>query len=167
MAEAQPDGGAPPTPDDFPAAPVVGVGAVVWKDGRVLLIQRGKPPRRGSWSLPGGHQEVGETVAATARREVREETGVEVRLLGIAAVVDLIEREGERVRRHFTVVDFLAEWADGEAVAGDDASAVAWATPAECPGYGLNAKVLEIIDLAARRLAERRAGAVEPLTEAR
>ena len=145
-------------PDDYPKAPVVGVGAVVWKDGHVLLIRRGKPPGRGNWSLPGGHQEVGETVIEAAHREVMEETNVSIRILDIAAVVDLIQREGERVRRHFTVVDMVADWIDGEAMAGSDAMDVAWARPQDLPSYNLTEKALEVIAIAGRRRAAILAG---------
>ena len=131
--------------------PVVGVGAVVWKGERVLLIRRGKEPRRGSWTLPGGRQELGETVYAAATREVREETGVDIRILDIAGVVDLIERDGDRVARHYTVIDVAAEWTGGEARADDDAMAVAWASPDEYDAYALTPAVREVIAAARRQ----------------
>ena len=127
-------------------SPVVGVGAVVWKEGRVLLIKRGQPPRQGSWSLPGGRQELGETVAEGAIREVREEAGIDIRILDTVAVVDLIERDpAGAVTHHYTVIDLLAEWVSGEARAGDDAADVAWADPAMLDGYDLTPKVREVI----------------------
>lgn len=133
-------------------APVVGVGAVVWKDGRLLLIRRGQPPRQGSWSLPGGRQELGETVQQTAVREVLEETGVTIRILDLAAVVDLIHHEGAVLQYHYTVIDFVAEWTGGEAVAGDDAAAVRWVTPAELDGYDLTPEMHRVIAIAADKL---------------
>ena len=78
---------------EYPARPIVGVGVVVWHGERVLLVRRGKPPRVGHWSLPGGAQQLGETVAQAARREVMEEAGLEVALGDIVATVDLIERD--------------------------------------------------------------------------
>jgi ADP-ribose pyrophosphatase YjhB (NUDIX family) len=129
--------------------PVAAVGAVVWKDGRVLLIRRGRPPRMGQWSLPGGRQEWGETVDETAVREIREETGVAIRVLDVAAVVDLIHRDTDgAIEHHFTVVDVVAEWTDGEAVAGDDAAGVAWADPDALESYDLTPKMIEVIALA-------------------
>jgi len=134
------------------AAPVVGVGAVVWKGDKLLLVRRGHAPRAGSWSLPGGRQQSGETVYQAAAREIREETGVEIRILGIADVVDLIERRADGgVAHHYTVIDMAAEWAGGEARAGDDAAEVAWATRADLARYDLTPKVLEVIELAARK----------------
>lgn len=109
----------------YPSHPVVGVGAVVWRGDRVLLARRGRPPRQGSWTLPGGKQHLGETVAETARREIREEVGLEIAVADVVAVVDLIERDAQGgIAYHYTVIDVLAEWVSGEAVAGDDVDAV-------------------------------------------
>lgn len=123
---------------EYPPFPMVGVGAVVWRDGRVLLVKRAKPPRLGQWSLPGGLQEVGETVFDTARRELREETGLDIEVLEVAEVVDYIERDDQgRVRYHYTLVDVLAVAPEGEAVAGEDAAEVRWFGPEELPGLTL------------------------------
>jgi len=130
-------------------APQVGVGAIVWKDDKVLLIRRGQPPRKGSWSLPGGRQQLGETVNEGVAREVREETGIEIRILDMVAVVDLIEREGDAIAYHYTVIDVVAEWVSGEAVAGDDAAEVAWVRADALAPYDLTPKMLEVIELAA------------------
>ena len=117
---------------EYPERPVVGVGAVVWRGDRVLLICRGKPPRLGQWSLPGGAQQLGETLEEAIAREVREETGLELAELRFLATVDLIEPDPEGlVRFHYTLIDFVAEAAAGEAVPGDDAAAVAWFAPGE------------------------------------
>ena len=143
---------------DFPDRPIVGVGVVVWRGDRVLLIRRGKPPRVGQWSLPGGAQELGETVAETARREVLEETGLELAVLDLLTVVDLIEPgdEPDRYRYHYTLIDFVAEAAPGEAIAAGDAAAVAWFDRASLPSLGLWDETLRIIDLAARRRPDTR-----------
>ncbi|HLT78256.1 MAG TPA: NUDIX hydrolase [Ferrovibrio sp.] len=117
---------------EYPEQPLIGLGAIVWKDGKVLMVQRGRPPRQGIWSLPGGLQLLGETVAEGIRREIREETGVEIELLGLVEVVDSVQRDAAgRVLYHYTIVDYAARWVSGEAVAGDDAAAVAWVDPAE------------------------------------
>jgi ADP-ribose pyrophosphatase YjhB (NUDIX family) len=103
------------------------VGVVVWRNDRFLLVRRGKEPNRGQWSIPGGAQHLGETVYQAAEREVREETGLSVRVLGLVDVVDGIRREDDgRVSWHYTLVDMVAEWLAGDAVAGDDAEAVEW-----------------------------------------
>ena len=133
----------------YPQRPIVGVGVVVWRDDRVLLIRRGQPPRRGEWSLPGGAQAVGETVFEAARREVLEETGLAVEVLGLVDVVDSIHRdESGRVRYHFTLVDVHAEWRGGEARPLDDAAAVAWFDLEELPRLGLWSETDRVIRFA-------------------
>ena len=100
----------------------MGVGAVVFRDDRVLLIKRGKPPRMGDWSLPGGMQEIGETVFEAAAREVREETGVMISDIALIDVVDSITRDDDaRVQFHYTLVDVVAKWRSGEPAGGSDA----------------------------------------------
>ncbi len=103
--------------------PVPAVGVVCLRGDEVLLIRRGRPPRIGEWSLPGGRIEPGETVRAAALRELREETGVEAELLGLIDVVDGLFPEGGR---HYVLIDFAARWRSGEPVAGDDAAAAAF-----------------------------------------
>lgn len=83
---------------EYPSRPIAGVGVVVLRDDRVLMIRRGREPRLGQWSIPGGKQEVGETWRETATREVREETGVEIDVIGIVDVVDAIVRDGDPPR---------------------------------------------------------------------
>jgi ADP-ribose pyrophosphatase YjhB (NUDIX family) len=135
----------------YPERPVVGVGVVVWRDGRVLLVRRGRPPRLGQWSLPGGAQRLGETVEAAARREVAEETGLALDRLELLTVVDLVEHDPSgAVRYHYTLVDMVAAAAPGEPRAGDDAAAVAWFAPDELGALGLWGETLRIIELARR-----------------
>lgn len=89
----------------------------------VLLIRRGKPPRLGEWSLPGGRIEWGERASDAALRELREETGVEAEILGLLDVVDgLFAGEGGALERHYLLVDYAVRWTSGEPVAGDDAT---------------------------------------------
>jgi ADP-ribose pyrophosphatase YjhB (NUDIX family) len=135
--------------------PVVGVGAVVWRDDRVLLIRRGTPPKQGAWSLPGGKQEWGETVATAAAREVWEETGVRITVGDVVAVVDLIQRDEEdRIQYHYTLVDVLARWESGDAHAATDATDVAWVTLDELGHYELWSETERVIRLADVRRRE-------------
>ena len=135
----------------YPTRPIVGVGAVVWHGDRVLLVRRARPPRPGQWSLPGGAQTLGETIAEAAAREVREETGLEVLVGPVIATIDMIERDPEgRVRYHYTLVDVTCEAPHGEARAGDDAAAVGWFDLDAIEGLGLWSETVRIIRLAAR-----------------
>jgi ADP-ribose pyrophosphatase YjhB (NUDIX family) len=140
----------------YPERPVVGVGAVVWRGGRVLLVRRAQPPRAGQWSLPGGAQRVGETLAEAVAREVREETGLELERLQLVTTLDLIERdEAGRVRYHYALVDFTAEAAPaGEPVPGDDAAEAAWFELAALDALGLWSETVRIIHAAARLRGE-------------
>lgn len=122
----------------YPSAPKVGIGIVLIKNDEVLLVRRGKPPGVGLWSLPGGKQELGETAEGTARRELREETGLECGPLVLAGHVDSIHRDARgRIEFHYTILDFAARYVGGEAVAGDDVREVAWARPEEFDRYEL------------------------------
>ncbi len=141
---------------DYPVRPVVGVGAVVWRGERVLLVRRARPPRAGQWSLPGGAQELGETIVEAVRREVREETGLELAHVELLTVVDSITRdERGAVRWHYTLVDLWAEAAEGEARPGDDAAEVRWFTLDELAELELWSETLAVVRLAAQRRAAR------------
>ncbi len=138
----------------YPARPIVGVGAVVFRGGDVLLVSRAKPPVSDRWSIPGGAQEVGETVREAAHREVREETGVEIRIVGLIDVVDGISRDADgRARYHYTLIDFAAEWLSGEVRAGSDAGAARWVRREELAGLPLWDETRRIIDRAAEMVA--------------
>lgn len=99
-------------------SPVPAVGVVCLRGDAVLLIRRGKPPRQGEWSLPGGRIEPGERAVEAGLRELREETGVEAEIVGLVDVVDGIFPEADR---HYVLIDYAARWISGEPVAGDDA----------------------------------------------
>ncbi|MGH9560963.1 MAG: NUDIX hydrolase [Terracidiphilus sp.] len=116
---------------EFPEAPLIGVGAVVVHDGRVLLVCRGSEPLKGHWTLPGGLLELGEAMVEGVAREVREETGLIVEPLELVKLVDRIHREGERVRYHYLIADYLCRVIGGELRAASDADAVRWVERAE------------------------------------
>lgn len=116
---------------EFPDAPLIGVGAVVVDEGRVLLVRRGTEPMLGQWSLPGGLLEVGESLLAGVVREVREETGLAVEPVELIELLDRIQREGERVRYHYVIADYLCRLVGGQLQAASDADAVRWIERAE------------------------------------
>jgi len=130
---------------EYPERPIVGVGVVVVHENQVLLIRRGKPPREGQWSLPGGAQELGET----ARREVREEAGVEIAVAELLDVVDSVTPDGARTRYHFTLVDFRGVWQSGTPTAGGDAAAARWVPLGALDAYDLWDETTRVIGLAA------------------
>ncbi len=112
---------------DYPDFPRVGVGAIVIKDGKVLLVKRGIPPGKGLWAIPGGHIELGEILQETAEREILEETGVVVKARGPVYTFDLIERDNlGKIRFHYIVVDLMAEYVSGEPHGADDALEACW-----------------------------------------
>ena len=116
---------------EYPLAPLVGVGAVVVEQGRVLLVRRGREPLKGEWSLPGGMLELGEGLTAGVVREVREETGLDVEPVELVELLDRIYREGERVRYHYVIADYLCRVTGGTLKAASDAEAVRWVERAE------------------------------------
>jgi ADP-ribose pyrophosphatase YjhB (NUDIX family) len=128
----------------------VGVGAVVLDGDRVLLVKRGGQPAEGKWSIPGGLVDLGETTEDAARREVREECGIGVRLAGIAGVVERVIRDADgRVRYHYVLVDYAAHPESGAIRAGTDAADVRWVAIAELGRYETTEGLAEMIHRAA------------------
>lgn len=140
----------------YPDRPMVGVGVVVWHGSQVLLVKRAKAPRAGQWSLPGGAQHLGETLAEAAKRELREEAGIEIELGDIIATLDLIDRDDAgRVRYHYTLVDFTAETSSADLLPGDDAADAKWFDRQALDKLGLWSETIRIIDLAATKRSQR------------
>jgi 8-oxo-dGTP diphosphatase len=133
---------------EYPDTPLVGVGAVIVEQGRVLLVKRGHPPLQGDWSIPGGVLELGETVRQAAVREAREETGLNVVPQELLGVFDRVLRdESGRVRYHYLLVDFLCRRVDGDLLAAGDADEVRWFSPAELEKLPLAEDTAEVIRL--------------------
>ena len=120
------------TTREYPERPIVGVGAVIFHEGRVLLVKRGTAPMQGEWSLPGGALETGETLVAGVRREVLEETGLLVEPVTMIEVFDRIARdETGRVQYHYVLVDYLCRITGGIAACASDAADLRWSVPDE------------------------------------
>jgi mutator protein MutT len=139
---------------EFPAQPVVGVGAVILDGDRVLLVRRGQAPLRGEWSLPGGAVELGETLEAALKREVLEETGLDVRVGPPVDVFDRIHPAADRrIQFHYIVIDYLCTREGGRLVHGSDADEVCWADVDDLRPFRLTDKAHEVIAKARRLLA--------------
>lgn len=142
------------TQREFPANPLVGIGAVVVDDhGRVLLIKRGTEPMKGHWSLPGGLLELGETLTDGVKREVFEETGLFVEPEAIVEVVDRIYRTSDgkqsQVQYHYVVVDYWCRVIGGDLKPSSDASQVAWVNRAgwnDTNFYSLETITVQVIE---------------------
>jgi len=145
---------------EYPAAPLVGVAAVVVRGDEILLVRRGREPLRGMWSLPGGLLELGETTADGVAREVLEETGVRVQPVEIVATIDRIIRDDDgRVRYHYVLVEwlcFVEPDYTGALVCGDDADEAVWVKRSEISSvkFGLVEPTLGVIERALK-LAEK------------
>ena len=137
---------------EFPEAPRMAVDG-----GRVLLVRRGKEPLKGHWSLPGGALELGESLADGLVREVREETGLTVQPVELVELLDRIHREGERVRYHYVIADYLCRVVGGEMEAASDAEAVRWVERAEWNSHGalkLDPITVRVIEMGWQRARE-------------
>ena len=141
---------------EFPDCPVVGVGGVVIRDGTVLLIRRGSEPLKGEWSLPGGMLELGEPLEAAVRRELLEETGLQVEPVAVVEVFDRIVPDGGRVRYHYVIVDYLCLLKGGTLQASSDVTEARWVRRDDLRHYRLTEKASSVIaqsfTLAAQRL---------------
>jgi 8-oxo-dGTP diphosphatase len=130
----------------FPSRPIVGVGAVIIDANSVLLVQRGRPPRQGEWSLPGGAVELGETLSAAVQREVLEETGLVVAVGPMIEALDRIHANADgRVEYHYVLIDYLCSVIAGELRADSDATDARWAAVYDLPSFTLDPITFAVI----------------------
>ncbi len=135
-----------PDSREYPTRPICGVGVVVRKGDSVLLIQRGREPRLGEWTVPGGAVELGESLRDAARREIREECGVEIELGEVVDAFEIVVHdEAGKVQYHYIVIDFAATYVGGNLRAGDDVMDARWVTLSELGKYSLDEKTREEI----------------------
>ena len=122
----------------YPKSPIAGVGAVVFKGDRMLMVKRVKEPNKGKWSIPGGAIELGETIYEAARREVREECSIEIEIERVLDSADNIVRDEKgRIRYHYTIIDLFAKYIGGEIKAQSDAEECGWFEPGEIVGMDI------------------------------
>lgn len=135
----------------YPSRPILGVGALILDGDSILLVQRGKEPLRGYWSLPGGAVETGERLGDALRREVREETGLEIEILQLFEVFERIMPDDAGIaQHHYVLLDYLCRASTGEARAGDDATDVRWIARSELDQYAVTPGTLAVIEKAFR-----------------
>jgi mutator protein MutT len=135
----------------YPKRPLVGVGAILLRRGRILMAQRGKEPLKGWWSLPGGALETGETLKDAVCREVLEETGLEVTPLSVFEIFERIMRDEQGVPEyHYVLIDYLCEVTGGKLQPGDDVDQVEWVRRADLPKLQITEGTLGVIEKAFR-----------------
>lgn len=130
---------------EYPKHPIVGVGGVVIRGSRVLLIRRGREPLKGEWSLPGGMLELGETLEGGVKREVLEETGLTVRPLAALTPLDRIQKNGKRVQYHYVIIDYVCRPAGGRLKPASDVLDARWVERCDLRRYHLTRKAVSTI----------------------
>jgi 8-oxo-dGTP diphosphatase len=130
----------------YPDRPVLAVSAAVIRDGKILIIRRGRPPGRGLYTLPGGGVETGETLIVAVKREVVEETGLVIEPVALAGHREVIWRDKDgRVERHFVILPFAARWISGEPVLNEEIAEAHWLAPHELAGLDTTEGLAEIV----------------------
>jgi ADP-ribose pyrophosphatase YjhB (NUDIX family) len=137
----------------YPTRPYLAVSAAIFRDGRVLIVRRGRPPAHGLYTLPGGGVELGETLEQAVVREVREETGLAIAPLALVGFREAIARDAAgKIERHFVILPFAARWVAGEIALNDELAEAQWRTLDELAGLNTTEGLTEIV-AAAERMA--------------
>ena len=145
----------------YPDRPLVGVGAVIFRGGEVLLVRRGQEPAKGSWSLPGGLVELGEGLEAALVREVMEETGLFVKVLGITAVLERVYRDAEEnIPYHYVLIDFACDYVSGEVTPASDITAAQFVSREKLKDISLASFTSQVIE---RAWEQKETGAFLPI----
>jgi ADP-ribose pyrophosphatase YjhB (NUDIX family) len=139
----------------YPRRPLIGVGAIVFDGPRILMAQRGKQPSLGWWSLPGGALETGELLADAIRREVLEETGLEVEPLAVFEIFERIMRDSAGAAEyHYVLIDYICRVTGGALRAGDDVSRVEWMRRRDLATLQITEGTLGVIEKAFRMVGQ-------------
>jgi 8-oxo-dGTP diphosphatase len=137
----------------YPTRPFLGVGALIFDNGQILVVERAKEPLKGYWSLPGGIVEAGEKLEDAIRREVREETGLEIEPLSVFEIFERIMPDVEgRAEYHYVLIDYLCRVTGGRLEASSDVSQAAWATEQKLGEYRLTEGTLAVVERAFAKL---------------
>ena len=143
----------------YPSRPFAGIGALVFENGRVLLVERGQEPLKGWWSLPGGILETGERLEEGVRREVREETGLDVEVLGLFEVFErILPDSGGRTEYHYVLLDYLCRPAGGKLRPASDASRVMWVSRDELGDYRITEGTRAVVERAFGHIESQKSG---------
>jgi len=138
----------------YPTRPYLAVSAAIFRDGRVLIVRRARPPAHGLYTLPGGGVELGETLEEAVIREVREETALAVEPVALAGYRQAIARDDEgRIERHFVILPFAARWIAGEIMLNEELAEARWLRPAEIDGLTTTEGLKQIVAAASERIA--------------
>jgi 8-oxo-dGTP diphosphatase len=135
----------------YPERPILGVGAIILDRNRVLLVERGREPLKGYWSIPGGVLETGELLEAGIRREVREETGLDIRVVKMVEIFERIMRDVQgNAEYHYVLIDYLCRASGGKLAASDDVARVEWVPRSALQQYRITQGTLPVIEKAFR-----------------
>src|SRR4029077_17648553 len=138
----------------YPTRPYLAVSAAIFRDGRVLIVRRGRPPTHGLYTLPGGGVELGETLQQAVIREIREETGLDIEPVVLAGYREAIVRDDAgRIERHFVILPFAARWVGGDLVLNEELAEARWLKPAELSALDTTEGLAAIVSTACERIA--------------